>query len=142
MTKFHNALGQYIVCQNLVQLTELEHQLFLAIDDITYSNSFQRLSIQMIIQKNRLHLLIVNIEQEQIGTMDSLAHYRQSIQSILKHYYCLGQQNPNHHQEASDIAEHLILDLARQRSVILPEDIVLGFHHPSKRPLTEFAVGV
>ncbi|MFM7448830.1 MAG: XisI protein [Leptolyngbyaceae cyanobacterium] len=25
---------------------------------------------------------------------------------------------------------------------IPPQDIVLGFHHPSKRPLTEFAVGV
>ncbi len=25
---------------------------------------------------------------------------------------------------------------------IPPQDIVLGFHHPSKRPLTEFAIGV
>ncbi|MFM7448831.1 MAG: XisH family protein [Leptolyngbyaceae cyanobacterium] len=66
MTDFHNALGQYIVYRNLLQLTEPNYQLFLAIDDITYSDFFQRLSIQVIIQQNRLQLLITNISQEQI----------------------------------------------------------------------------
>ncbi|MDY7022131.1 MAG: XisH family protein [Cyanobacteriota bacterium] len=66
MTDFHNALGQYIVYRNLLQLTAPNYQLFLAIDDITYSDFFQRPSIQVIIQQNNLYLLIVNIEQEQI----------------------------------------------------------------------------
>ncbi|MDY7022130.1 MAG: element excision factor XisI family protein, partial [Cyanobacteriota bacterium] len=41
--------------------------------------------------------------------MDSLTHYRQTIQTLLKHYYSLAQQ-PICHQTAPEIAEHLILD--------------------------------
>jgi hypothetical protein len=66
MTDFHNALGQYIVYRNLIQLTEPKYQLFLAIDNITYSDFFQRPSIQIIVHQNSLHLLIVDIQQERI----------------------------------------------------------------------------
>lgn len=66
MTDFHNALGQYIVYRNLIQLTEPDYQLFLAIDSITYSDFFQRPSIQAITHQNSLHLLVVNVSQEQI----------------------------------------------------------------------------
>jgi len=66
MTDFHNALGQYIVYRNLLQLTAPDYQLFLAIDDITYSDFFQRPSIQVIVQQNQLRLLVVDISQEQI----------------------------------------------------------------------------
>lgn len=66
MTDFHNALGQYIVYRNLLQLTEPKYQLFLAIDNITYSDFFQRPSIQIIVHQNSLHLLIVDIQQERI----------------------------------------------------------------------------
>lgn len=66
MTDFHNALGQYIVYRNLLQLTEPDYQLFLAIDDITYSNLFQRPSIQVIVRQNNVNLLVVDVSQEQI----------------------------------------------------------------------------
>jgi len=118
--------------------------------------------------------------------MDTLTHYRQTIQNLLSHYYNISQQQPGNHQKASNIGEHLILDSNRDQylwlrcgwtdeqrvqyiilylriekgkiwvetdntdlSIVddllaaqIPEqDIVLGFHHPSQRHFTEFAIG-
>lgn len=66
MYDFRNALGQYIVYQNLIQLTEPTRNLYLAIDDITHDNFFQRKSIQAILNKTHIRLVIVDIEQESI----------------------------------------------------------------------------
>lgn len=66
MYDFHNALGQYIVYRNLIKLTEPEYHLYLAIDEIVYSNFFQRLSIQVITRENNLKLIIVDTQQEKI----------------------------------------------------------------------------
>jgi hypothetical protein len=66
MYDFHNALGQYIVYRNLIQLTEPEYKLYLAIDDFTYSSFFQRASIQVIINQNSLKIIVVDTQQEQI----------------------------------------------------------------------------
>ncbi|MBP0003446.1 MAG: XisH family protein [Cyanobacteria bacterium SBC] len=66
MTDFHNALGQYIVYRNLIQLTEPQYQLFLAIDSLTYSDFFQRPSIQIIVRQNSLNLLVADIPQERL----------------------------------------------------------------------------
>ena len=66
MYDFHNALGQYIVYRNLIKLTEPEYNLYLAIDEIVYSNFFQRLSIQVITRENNLKLIIVDTQQEKI----------------------------------------------------------------------------
>ena len=66
MSDFHNALGQYIVYRNLIQLTEPEYKLYLAIDDIVYEKFFQRKSVQAVIQENHLLLIVVNTEKEEI----------------------------------------------------------------------------
>ncbi|BAZ08210.1 fdxN element excision controlling factor XisH homolog [Calothrix sp. NIES-4071] len=66
MYDFHNALGQYIVYRNLIQVSEPEYNLYLAIDDIVYLNFFQRPSIQLITSQNNLRLIIVDTQQEQI----------------------------------------------------------------------------
>jgi XisH protein len=66
MYDFHNALGQYIVYRNLIQVSEPEYNLYLAIDDIVYLNFFQRPSIQLIRRQNNLQLIIVDTQQEQI----------------------------------------------------------------------------
>ena len=66
MNDFHHALGQYIVYRNLIQLTEPEYTLYLAIDSITYEKFFNRQSIQVVTKQNQLLLIIVNIEQENI----------------------------------------------------------------------------
>ncbi|MBD2361111.1 XisH family protein [Anabaena minutissima FACHB-250] len=66
MYDFHNAIGQYIVYRNLIQVSEPQYNLYLAIDDIVYLNFFQRPSIQLITSQNNLRLIIVDTQQEQI----------------------------------------------------------------------------
>ncbi|MEG4445477.1 XisH family protein [Microcoleus sp. AT9_B5] len=66
MYDFHGALGQYMVYRNLIQLTEPEYKLYLAIDDVVYKNFFKRKSIQLITNKNKLLLIVVEMEKEEI----------------------------------------------------------------------------
>lgn len=66
MYDFHNALGQYIVYRNLIQLTEPEYKLYLAIDEIVYEEFFQRKSVQVVTAQNSLLLMIVDTEKEEI----------------------------------------------------------------------------
>jgi XisH protein len=66
MYDFHNALGQYIVYRNLIQVSEPEYNVYLAIDDTVYLNFFQRPSVQLITNQNNLRLIIVDTQQEQI----------------------------------------------------------------------------
>jgi hypothetical protein len=63
---FHGALGQYMVYRNLIQLTEPEYKLYLAIDDLVYKNFFQRKSIPLITNENKLLLIVVEMEKEEI----------------------------------------------------------------------------
>jgi XisH protein len=66
MYDFHGALGQYIVYRNLIQLTEPDYTLYLAIDDIVYETFFQRQSIQVITRQNQLRLIVVDTYKETI----------------------------------------------------------------------------
>ena len=66
MYEFHNALGQYMVYRKLIQLTEPEYKLYLAIDDVVYDKFFQRKSVQAVSQENHLLLIVVNTEKEEI----------------------------------------------------------------------------
>lgn len=66
MYDFHSALGQYMVYRNLIQLTAPEYTLYLAIDDVVYTNFFQRKSIQVITKENQLLLIVVEMEKEEI----------------------------------------------------------------------------
>ncbi|MEH1956428.1 XisH family protein [Nostoc sp.] len=66
MYDFHSALGQYIVYRNLIQLTEPEYTLYLAIDDVVYYKFFQRKSVQAVINQNQLLLIVVNTDKQEI----------------------------------------------------------------------------
>jgi XisH protein len=66
MTDFHNAVGQYAVYRSLIQVTEPEFKLYLAIDDITYENFFKREGIAFVTKTSQIALLVVNIDQQEI----------------------------------------------------------------------------
>jgi hypothetical protein len=66
MYDFHGALGQYIVYRNLIQLTEPDRTLYLAIDDVVYADFFHRPSIEVITRQNQLLLIVVEIDKEEI----------------------------------------------------------------------------
>lgn len=66
MYDFHGALGQYIVYRDLIQLTEPEYILYLAIDNLVHEGFFQRKSVQAVAQRNHLLLIVVDVEKEEI----------------------------------------------------------------------------
>ncbi|MBP0027760.1 XisH family protein [Roseofilum sp. Guam] len=66
MYDFHGALGQYIVYRNLIQRTEPEYTLYLAIDCLVYEDFFQRKSVQVVIKDNRVFLMVVDTVKEEL----------------------------------------------------------------------------
>lgn len=66
MRDFELALGQYILYRNLINLTEPEYQIYLAIKDSIYENFFKRDSIQTVTKLNQVLLLVVDMEKEKI----------------------------------------------------------------------------
>jgi XisH protein len=66
MRDFELALGQYIFYRNMLNLTEPEYQIYLAIPDSIYENFFKRESIQDVAKINQLLLIVVDMEREEI----------------------------------------------------------------------------
>jgi hypothetical protein len=66
MTDFHLAVGQYKVYQMLLQETAPEYDLYLAIDDITYSNFFKREGIEFLVRSSQIKFFVVNIDEQEI----------------------------------------------------------------------------
>ncbi|MEB3283254.1 MAG: XisH family protein [Lyngbya sp.] len=60
------AVGQYVVYRDILLETALEFDLYLAITQATYNNYFQRPLTRMIINRNKVKLLIVDAENEVI----------------------------------------------------------------------------
>ena len=64
---FQNALGQYILYRDLIQLSQDEYQeIYLAIKDEIHETFFQRKSIKAVVKLNQLALVIINTEKEEI----------------------------------------------------------------------------
>lgn len=63
---FQQALGQYLLYRQLIELTEPEYRIYLGIDDITYQDFFLEKAIQIVVQANRLLLVVVDIQREEI----------------------------------------------------------------------------
>jgi len=63
---FKLALGQYNLYLGLLELTEPDRKLYLAIGDHTYSKYFRQKAVQAIAERFQLALLIVNLETEEI----------------------------------------------------------------------------
>lgn len=66
MTDFHLAIGQYKVYQMLLQESAPEYDLYLAIDDITYQNFFQREGIEFLVKASQLKIFVVDINEQEI----------------------------------------------------------------------------
>jgi hypothetical protein len=60
------AVGQYVVYQDILLETESNFQLYLAITQGTYKSYFHRPLTQMVIKRNQVKLLIVDTESEVI----------------------------------------------------------------------------
>ena len=66
ITSLENALGQYILYQNIIEEIEPDRTLYLAVHEEIFSTVFEESLGRMIVNKNRLKLLIFNRTQEVI----------------------------------------------------------------------------
>lgn len=67
MQDFHGAVGQYVIYRDLLSKTAPEYKIYLAIDDITHQNFFQREGIQFLRKENQMLLIVVDIDKEEIA---------------------------------------------------------------------------
>jgi len=62
------ALGQYILYLSFLEEIEPERKLYIAVSNAIYDNVFCRKSIQFLIRRNNVPLIVVNIVKEEIVT--------------------------------------------------------------------------
>lgn len=66
MNDLENAIGQYIVYRTYLHEIEPERILYLAIDNETYTELFYDVSGQILLDVNRIRLIVVDQEQQEI----------------------------------------------------------------------------
>jgi hypothetical protein len=66
MTDLHLAIRQYQVYHMLLRETAPDYDLYLAIDDITYSNFFKREGVEFLIRSSQIKFFVVNIDEQEI----------------------------------------------------------------------------
>ncbi len=102
----------WIVYRNLIQLTEPEYTLYLAIDCLVYEYFFQIKSLPAVIKDHRVFLIVVDLAKEELVKWLTNENYRLSIKRILTEYYDIkihqGQKNADF-----TFSERLALDEIR-----------------------------
>lgn len=51
---------------SFLEVLEPDRQLWIALSDATYKNVFQRKSIQLLIQRNKVPLLVIQLDEQEI----------------------------------------------------------------------------
>lgn len=64
--ELQQALGQYVMYRDFLELNQLDYDLYLAVSDIGYRDLFSQQAARVIVQRHEVKLLVVNIEQEEI----------------------------------------------------------------------------
>jgi hypothetical protein len=64
--ELQQALGQYEMYRDFLELTAPEYELYLAISELVYTDFFMQKAVQVIVQRHQLKLLVVDIEEEEI----------------------------------------------------------------------------
>lgn len=64
--ELQQALGQYVMYRDFIELNHLDYDLYLAISEIGYNDLFSQQAARVIIQRHQVSLLVVNIEREEI----------------------------------------------------------------------------
>ncbi|MBD2382068.1 element excision factor XisH family protein [Trichormus variabilis] len=66
MKDFQNALGQYILYRDILQLADKNYEIYLAIRDTIFDTFFQRKSVQAVVELHQIKLIVFNNEREEI----------------------------------------------------------------------------
>jgi hypothetical protein len=65
--ELQQALGQYVMYLDFIELTVPEYRLYLAISELVYDDLFTQQAAQVIIERHQLNLLVVKLEQEEVS---------------------------------------------------------------------------
>ncbi len=60
------ALGQYVLYLSFLEVVEPDRKLYIAISNDVYENIFGRRSFQLLLQRNEVPLIVVNVTKEEI----------------------------------------------------------------------------
>jgi hypothetical protein len=60
------AVGQYLVYRSLLEVTDPDRKLFLAVSDSVYSSLFTGKAVQLILQRSGIAILVVRLDTEEI----------------------------------------------------------------------------
>lgn len=63
-----NALGQYLIYRDVLELTNQNYEIYLAIRDTIFEDFFQKDSIQAIVQRHSVKFIVFNDEREEIAS--------------------------------------------------------------------------
>ena len=66
MNDFQNALGQYLLYRDFLEFSHKDYELYLAVRSTTFNTFFQRKSIQAVIQRHQINLIVFNDKKEEI----------------------------------------------------------------------------
>jgi len=63
---FQNALGQYLLYRDFLELSDKNYGIYLAVRRAVFNNFFQRKSIQAVIKRHQVNLIVFSVNQEEI----------------------------------------------------------------------------
>ncbi len=63
---FQQALGQYAMYRDFLELIAPEYELWLAVNSIVYTNFFKQQAARLIVERHQIKLLTVNIDKEEV----------------------------------------------------------------------------
>jgi hypothetical protein len=64
--ELQQALGQYSMYFDFIDLNGLNYELYLAVSQAAYNDFFLQKAAQVVVQRHQLNILIVNVDQEEI----------------------------------------------------------------------------
>jgi hypothetical protein len=66
ISELYTALEQYVVYLDLLQETEPDRKLYLAVSDLVFNDFFQLEAVQLIVAREQLAMLVVNTATEEV----------------------------------------------------------------------------
>ncbi len=74
MNDFQNALGQYLLYRDFLEFSQKDYELYLAVKNAVLNNFFQRKSIQAVIKRHQINLIVFNDKKEEITSWIKLCN--------------------------------------------------------------------
>lgn len=74
MNDFQNALGQYLLYRDFLEFSHKDYEVYLAVRNAVFNNLFQRKSIQAVIKRHQINLIVFNDKKEEITSWIKLGN--------------------------------------------------------------------